>query len=84
MAIRKPKKFHFDCRARQILAANIGGPDELLCTKEVANLFGVSEQWVEIARCGGYGPEPTVLSRRRIRYTRRSLDKFLHERLRAR
>jgi hypothetical protein len=84
MAMRKapPKKFHFDCRIKQILEALKGGnADDFFCTKRAADLFGVSKQWFEIARCGGYGPEPTVLSPRRIRYTRQSLVKFLRGRL---
>jgi len=78
-----PRKFHFDRRIRQILAANIGAPDDLLCTKQTAELFGISVEWFEVARCGEYGPQPTVLSPRRIRYSRQSIDKFLRERLRT-
>jgi hypothetical protein len=71
------RKFHFLCRLKQILGANVGPPDELLTTKELARLLGVSVAWVEIGRCRGYGPEYVVLSPRRIRYSRKAITKFL-------
>ncbi len=77
-----PKSFHFHCRIKQILAANVGAPDDLLTSKEVAVLLGVSLQWVEIARCHGYGPKYEKLSPRRIRYRRSAINEFLHDAMR--
>jgi hypothetical protein len=78
-----PRSFHFDRRARQIIKANVGDPDELLDTKESADLYGNSPQWFQTARCDGYGPEPTRLGARRVFYKRRHHTEFLLGRLRA-
>jgi len=77
-----PKSFHFDKRIHQILKAHVGAPDELLTSKQVADLLGVSSQWVEIARSGKYGPKPTY-DGRRVRYKRMDINAFLYGRLRA-
>lgn len=76
-------RFHFLRRLRQIIAAlSVGNPDDLLCSKQVASAFGVSKQWVEIARHRGWGPPYVRLSPRRIRYRRADVIKWCHEQLR--
>lgn len=42
--------------------------DEFLCTKQLAKLLSVSEQWLEIGRCHGYGPKFCKLGRGMVRY----------------
>jgi hypothetical protein len=78
-----PLRFHFDRRIRQIMATNIGEPDDLLDSKQLADLFGVSVVWVEIARCHNYGPKFEKLGPRCIRYTRANITKFCQARLRV-
>lgn len=56
--------------------------DQLICTKKMAKLLGVSTQWLEIGRVHGYGPPFLKLSNRMIRYrvsdVREWLDKRSH------
>jgi predicted DNA-binding transcriptional regulator AlpA len=76
-----PGTFHIDRRAGKILAEFAAtDPDELLSTDQVAELLGVSSQWVTIGRSKGYGPPYIVIGPRRIRYRRSSLAAFLNER----
>ena len=55
----------------------------MLTTREVAAWFGVSEQWLEIGRHRGYGPEYTRLGPHIIRYTRANCLKYLKARTHA-
>jgi hypothetical protein len=75
-----PKTFHIDKRAASILAAPAGDDDDLLSTRELAAWFQVSEQWLEIARCKGYGPEFERLGPKLIRYRRGKARKWLDRR----
>src|SRR5262245_46313604 len=50
-----PHRHHLDKRAAEI-ASQIGDDDDLLDTRQVADLLGMSTQWVEIARHKGIGP----------------------------
>jgi predicted DNA-binding transcriptional regulator AlpA len=59
--------YHIDRLAADIAA---GDPDELLSTRQIALLSGLSEQWFEIARGKGLGPPFVRMSARRIRYRR--------------
>ena len=70
--------YHIDRRAGR-LAADIaaGDPDELLSTRQIALLSGLSEQWFEIARGKGLGPPFIRMSARRIRYRRDSYVAWL-------
>jgi hypothetical protein len=81
VAARAPKAHHLDRRASAIAAAGAAGnDDDLLTTPEVADWFGVSEEWLEQARRGGYGPAFIKMSERVVRYTRGECRKFLKTR----
>jgi hypothetical protein len=66
----KPGYHHLDKRAAQLIESTNGDDDELLSTRQLAELWGVSEQFLELARKGGYGPEWVRLAPRCIRYRR--------------
>jgi predicted DNA-binding transcriptional regulator AlpA len=75
----RPGTLHIDARAAD-LAAEPGSDDEQLTTKQLADWFGVSEQWVEIARTKGTGPPFERLGPRMIRYQRGSTRRWLGQR----
>src|SRR5262249_43381292 len=75
-----PKTFHLDQRADALLAADDGDGDELITQQQLALEWGVSQQWLEIRRSRGDGPEYERLSPRVIRYRRSKLRAFLDER----
>lgn len=75
------QRHNLDRHALKIDADAPGKDDEdLLTTKEVAEWFRVSEQWLEIGRCKNYGPEFEQMSSRVIRYQRGKCRKWLRER----
>lgn len=77
----KSPKHHLDKRIPEIIMrAPKGGPDDLLCTKAVAEWLGVSTQLLEIGRSKGYGPAFVRISPRRIRYRREDVLAFLRQR----
>ena len=81
MSLQTSKSHHIDKRADGVAAQIIGlDPNALLCTKEVATLFGVSPKWLEIGRHRGYGPPFIRISARRIRYKTADLIAWLEER----
>ena len=62
---------HIDARTGQVLAMLQSAAifdDQLISTKQLAALLGVSDQWVEIGRSKGYGPKWVVIGPRCIRY----------------
>jgi predicted DNA-binding transcriptional regulator AlpA len=76
-------RHHLDRRAGQLLASITTSPttaDQLLNTKQVAALLGVSEQWLEAGRSKGYGPPFVRLGPRCIRYPRDELVKWIKAR----
>jgi predicted DNA-binding transcriptional regulator AlpA len=75
-----PEIHHIDKRAHQLLRRSVGNPDDLLSTSEVAEWFGMSTSWLEIARVRGFGPPWVALTPRRIRYKRSSVLQWLEER----
>lgn len=76
-----PIKHHLDRRTASLIeAGRDGGDDDLLSTRDVADWLGVSDQWLEIGRCKGYGPPFVRISPRRIRYRRGAVIAFLRER----
>jgi predicted DNA-binding transcriptional regulator AlpA len=81
----KAKRHHLDRRVDQI-AANLengnNSPDQLYSTKQLAKLFAVSEQLVEIWRHQGEGPRWIKLGPRCIRYKRTDVLSWLNERAR--
>jgi predicted DNA-binding transcriptional regulator AlpA len=81
-----PASFHIDKRADAILAAsaNTGNDDDLLTTPQVADLLGVSTQWIEKRRTHGGGPPFVRLSQKIVRYPRDGLRHWLDQRARAR
>ncbi|WP_316205925.1 DNA-binding protein [Bradyrhizobium sp. SZCCHNR3058] len=65
----QPKFLLLDRRARQIAGVAIGAdPDLLLTTKQMAEWFGVSTQWLEIGRSKNYGPPFRKIGRKTVRY----------------
>jgi predicted DNA-binding transcriptional regulator AlpA len=65
----KSKYYLLDRRADQITAVTQHIPDDqLLATKQLAGLLGVSEQLIELMRAKGEGPEWIRLGPRAIRY----------------
>jgi predicted DNA-binding transcriptional regulator AlpA len=79
------KRHHIDRRADQLIAfhSNIAD-DQLLNTKQLAALLSVSEQFVELARHKGEGPEWTALGPRCIRYQMGKVRQWLADRARMR
>jgi predicted DNA-binding transcriptional regulator AlpA len=80
--LKRSPHYHLDRRADQIADASAGPPDQLIDSKALAAWLGVSEQWVEIARSKGHGPEFVKLGPRRVRYRRASVLAWLEERTR--
>jgi hypothetical protein len=77
----QPNRHHLDHRADRLVAIDSdAADDELLTTREVAQWFGVSEEWLEIGRSKGYGPRYTRLSVHIVRYTRGACREFLRAR----
>ena len=78
-------KHHIDAKARELLdrLADDLEDDTLMTTQETANWLNVSSQFFEIGRSHGYGPPPTVLSPKVVRYRKNSVLKWLLERERA-
>lgn len=76
-----PARHHLDRRTDELARAVAAEPEDLLfSTRELAQMLGVSEQWVEIGRCRGYGPRFVILGPRRIRYRRGDVLAWLDER----
>jgi predicted DNA-binding transcriptional regulator AlpA len=78
-----PQRHHLDRRAGNI--ACDGPDDELLNTKTVAALLGVSRQWLEIGRSKRkngepYGPPFLRLAPQVIRYRRSAVKEWLTKR----
>lgn len=74
-----PSTHHLDRRAANI-AAQDGDDDDLLTTRELANWFSVSEQWVQIGRVKKYGPPYEKLGPKVIRYRRGRVRQWLNTR----
>ena len=74
-----PHRHHLDKRAAEI-ASQIGDDDDLLDTRQVADLLGMSTQWVEIARHKGIGPPYVRITPRCVRYRRSDVKAWLNER----
>ena len=66
-ASHKSHRHHLDRRAH-LIAAQPGDDDKALSTREAADWLGVSEQFLEIGRCRGYGPPFERISPKVIRY----------------
>jgi hypothetical protein len=71
---------HLDKRAQSLATASVGADDDLLTTRELAQWFGVSQQWLEIGRHKGYGPPFRKLAPHQIRYVRGDARKWLDKR----
>jgi predicted DNA-binding transcriptional regulator AlpA len=79
---------HLDARAGEIAEAvgTAGNDDDLLDTKQVARMLGVSVDWVVNGRAdqptGHYGPPFIKLGDRLVRYRRDELRRWLDSRVR--
>ena len=73
--------YSFDKRAEALILDGQGEPNELLTTQQLAKWFSVSTVWVENGRTQGYGPPPTYLSPRCVRYHRQVVLDWLDERV---
>jgi predicted DNA-binding transcriptional regulator AlpA len=83
--LKRPVRHHLDRRAAQLLTTiKVKRPpaadDDMLSTQQVADLLGVSEQWLEVGRVKNYGPPFIRLAPRLIRYPRAGLVKWLKQR----
>ena len=56
------------------------GDDALLDTPATANWLGVSNQWLELARCKGYGPPFVKITARLVRYRKGDIVAYLKSR----
>jgi predicted DNA-binding transcriptional regulator AlpA len=74
-----PRRHHLDRCAAEI-AARVDDGDELLNTRQVADLLGMSVAWVEIARHRQIGPRFVRVTPRCVRYRRSDVRKWLEER----
>jgi hypothetical protein len=75
------RRLHLDKRAEGLVAVVPEGSDDtLLTTIQVAGWFGVTPQWVELARAKGYGPPFTRIAPQAIRYKRSDVIAWLKER----
>jgi predicted DNA-binding transcriptional regulator AlpA len=80
----KPPRHHLDRRAASLITSTSGDLDDLLTTSETAHWLSLSTQWLEIGRCRGYGPPFVRVSPRCVRYRRRDVLAWLHQRTHAR
>jgi hypothetical protein len=75
------RRLHLDRRAEAlVVTAPEAANDDLLTTHQVASWFGVTAQWVELARAGGYGPPFTRIAPQAIRYKRATVIDWLKDR----
>jgi hypothetical protein len=75
------RRLHLDRRAESLVAVvPEGSDDDLLTTIQVAGWFGVTSQWVELARAGGYGPPFERIAPQVIRYKRGAVIGWLKDR----
>jgi predicted DNA-binding transcriptional regulator AlpA len=75
-----PLRHHLDSRACELIADGQGEPDDLLTTRQVAEWFSCSKEWLEIGRSKGYGPPFKRLGPKRVRYSRSDVLQWLKER----
>lgn len=75
-----PKRHHFDKCADQLIERSNSTSDDLLTTRQVADWFQVSPQWLQIGRTKGYGP-PFVRIGGRVRYPKDTSVQYLRDRL---
>jgi len=75
-----PKQHHFDRSADLLVERAEDAPGDLLTTRQVADWFQVSLQWLQIGRSRGYGP-PFVRIGRRVRYPKGASVQYLKARL---
>lgn len=83
-ALDTPQRHHLDRRAARLAADDTGDDEDLLSTRETADILAVSEPWLEIGRSRGYGPPFVRLSPRRVRYQRGALREWLRARVHQR
>jgi hypothetical protein len=75
------RRLHLDKRAQSLVAVvPEGSNDDLLTTIQIAGWFGVTPQWVELARAGGYGPPFERIAPQVIRYKRGAVIGWLKDR----
>jgi hypothetical protein len=76
-----PRKLKIDKTAEVVVArAPDGDDDALLDTASTAVWLGVSTQWLELARCKGYGPRYVKVTARLVRYRKGDLLGYLRSR----
>jgi hypothetical protein len=81
---KPPIRHHLDRRAGQILAALKTIDRDQFTTRQVAELFGASEEWLQVGRIKGYGPPFTKVRPRLVHYPRNGLVKWLKQRMAVR
>jgi hypothetical protein len=76
-----PRRHHLDRRAGQLLTTiKTTTKADMLTTQQLADLLGVSSQWLEVGRVKNYGPPYERLGPRLIRYTQNGVVKWLKQR----
>ena len=73
-------KHLIDKRADAVVAKSKGDADDLLPTQAVAKWLDVSDEFLEVGRCKGYGPPFIRMGTRRIRYRRADVVQWLKSR----
>jgi hypothetical protein len=81
----KPGSHHLDRRAHLLLGSELlaNAPDDYpLTTRQVAEILGMSEQWLETGRCRKYryGPPFRPVGKRAIRYFMGEFREWLRSR----
>jgi hypothetical protein len=81
---KRPLRHHLDRRAAQILAALKAIDRDQWTTRQVSELFAISEEWLQVARIKGFGPPCTKVRPRLVLYPRNGLIKWLKQRMAVR
>jgi predicted DNA-binding transcriptional regulator AlpA len=80
-AAPQPQRRKIDKTADTAIAQAPRGDDDLLLdTASTAVWLGVSHQWLELARCKGYGPRYVKVTNRLVRYRKGDIVEYLKSR----
>jgi hypothetical protein len=75
------KRHHLDARIKDLIAKiETQGIPPVFNTEKCAEILEVSQEWVEIGRCHGYGPPFIKPTPKMVRYTARGLLGYLAKR----
>lgn len=75
-------KQKLDSQASAIhVAATTPNPSRLLTRSEVADVFGVSNRWLELAACRGEGPPMVRISAKMVPYRFTDVEEWIASRV---